>query len=402
MLEDREVETLVKGVRESAAFRVAPQRAALFNYLWDHRDEATLSGDIWDEVLLAFNRSKRKDKPEFDLSQNVRERCRDLRAALIDHFADVRDGWRIDLPPAVQGEGYRLALLPRTDPHKATFSFWQPHFQSGDVVLIYAHPIFYYDINDGFYLRFLDTNAEVTNREAALVELDRLHNEQLKKWYGGFPKDSLRPTHVYVGIGEVAALDLLSEWFAQRPFIRVKKAVSDQISSVKSFAPILLGSFRSNRFINAFLGSEEGQHFGYRIHESLVGHIAISKPSAEETALLQRFQARADNDGGRLIAGSPASTSPVRDRFVVVTRMRNPGSKTRYVTIISSDTSLAIQSVAQLLTDDDQITEMMHAMGWPASALPSSFEILLSVRIAPGNMDDEADHPELLCWRTYA
>lgn len=55
--------------------------------------------------------------------------------------------------------------------------------------------------------------------------------------------------------------------------------------------------------------------------------------------------------------------------------------------MISSDTSIATRQVVLALTDDSQTDAIVAATRWDDHALPESFEMLFSVRIAPTDID---------------
>jgi hypothetical protein len=80
--------------------------------------------------------------------------------------------------------------------------------------------------------------------------------------------------------------------------------------------------------------------------------------------------------------------------------MPNPGG-TNSVTMISSDTTLAIQQVAMALTDNKQTYQILTKLGWPEEPLPPSFEMLFSVQIGAGDIDDDSTLPKLLAYRKY-
>lgn len=103
---------------------------------------------------------------------------------------------------------------------------------------------------------------------------------------------------------------------------------------------------------------------------------------------------------GQTIAGNKAELPAVRDRLAIVHRMPTPEGKGT-ITMISSDTSLAIQQVALALTDDGQAGAIMDKTGWTETTLPKSFEMLFGVRISPANIEHGAGDAELLGWRNY-
>ena len=398
MAKNDELDSLVASIIESTEFRGAPQRGALLNYLWQNRGEYSKPLDIWEGALHEYSRSKHKDEAEYNFEDSVRQSCLELRKSLHRYCAGLNEGWGFMLPSGTPGRGYQLQPVP-LNKYGASNEFWRGHAEAESIVLVYTEPTFYYDILKDGYIRFLDTNPQSDDKELALAELERRHGEELQGRDGIAIRERLRPTHVYVGIGEVAALEMLSQWFYERAGLQVQKVASGKISSVSKCAPILLGNMRTNRFISSFLRSREGQHFHYRLHETMIGHVAIENADDKEIKALGGFSPSRD-EKGRTVAGQRATLSAVRDRFAVLTRMPNPGG-TNSVTMISSDTTLAIQQVAMALTDNKQTYQILTKLGWPEEPLPPSFEMLFSVQIGAGDIDDDSTLPKLLAYRKY-
>jgi hypothetical protein len=69
--------------------------------------------------------------------------------------------------------------------------------------------------------------------------------------------------------------------------------------------------------------------------------------------------------------------------------------------MISSEATLAIREVARALTDDAQMEKIFSFCGISENAMPESFEMLFSVRIAPSNIEHETGEPEILGFRKY-
>jgi len=397
MAKNSELDSLIESVIESPEFGSAPQRASLFRYLWENREVFSRPIDIWELALQPYSRSKHRNEEHYDFESAVRQSCLELRQFLYRHFAGFNDGWGFILPLGTPGRGYQLQAVP-LNRYGPTNEFWRAHARAESIVLVYAEPTFYYDIlNDG-YLRFLDTNVHSDDQEMAWSELEKLHGKVLAA-YGIAIRQRLRPTHVYIGIGEVAALDTLGKWFYERAGVQVQRVASGKIASVSKYSPILIGNMRTNRFIKSFLTSRQAQHFHYGLHETMIGHITLDKNDAKEIEAVAGLKSSADGKG-RAILGQRATLSAVRDRFAILTRMPNPGG-TGSITMISSDTSLAIQQVALALTDNKQTYEILTKLGWPKEPLPPSFEVLFSVQIGAGNIDDDATFPKILAYRKY-
>jgi hypothetical protein len=213
------------------------------------------------------------------------------------------------------------------------------------------------------------------------------------------------------------ALDALTAWFQRYPLVAVKKIPSESINMLKGISPILTGSHRSNKFIGILLNSTEGGHLRYRQHEVKVGYLAIKhaedleKAAAEKAALAAAAVSKIppyEENGCTVVPVDPITLSARRTRFAILTRMPKPGGGGS-ITMICSDTWLAIEQVALALTseeakpgeDQPQIVTILKALGWPERALPASFEVVFSVKIAPGGFEDAAEAPQLLLASTY-
>jgi hypothetical protein len=397
----------------------APQRLAVFDYLWENQGRTVDAKELWDKVLKDRSFSDQQHSEPNAPHSNMRQTCTKLREKLIEFFTPERCWrWRrhIELPEGSRHVPYQLKVTELKD--TPTMAFWRPHVIENNVNLVYVRPMFYLDVKTGCHLRFLDTNPTTDDPDKALLELEKQHPEELKKLYGSIDaaRERLRPTHVYLGMGEVAALDALTKWFQKWPWVEVEKQANDSITSIQRTSPVLIGSQRSNKFIGGQLALDETVRFHYRLHDTDVFYVSIAEASEEEKGKLgeffdlrEEFQ-EAKNPLTKLpsrppktvpctVAGSGMSLSVKRNRLVILTRMPNPESRNRTVTMITSDTTLAIQQVADALTDDEQLAPLLEALGWPSNPLPSCFEMLFSVEIAPGGVDNNTGPALLLAVR---
>ena len=150
----KEFGELVQLALKTPAMKNAGFLRKLLNYLYEHRADSVKADDIWEEVLG-------ETAAETD-GQRVRELVSRLRRVLEEvalvsvtpHFLDVPDADEAD---EKERKGYRL-LMSKRRPKRLTSIFWKTHTVSEDVKLIYAEPIFFYDINGLGYIRYLDTN----------------------------------------------------------------------------------------------------------------------------------------------------------------------------------------------------------------------------------------------------
>jgi hypothetical protein len=385
---------LVRKVLKSEALKKSANLRKLLLYLEKHmRDEIT-ADDIWEEVF-------EETEAETD-GQRVRELAFRLRSALKDIAADSGNEEFLRMPDADEMQedgkkGFRLLIGHRRQ-KRVTELFWKPHSMSDNVRLIYAEPIFYYDIISLGYFRYLDTDPETTRNDLAVKELEIRHGDELKKIFGDKLVERLRPTRVYMGIGDAQSLERLSGWFEKRALIKPTKTASDRVSGLQGSCPILIGSERTNVIIKSFLKSEDGQKFCYRSSPERIGHVDIRGATDQERKGMTGYDVF-EKDGITLF-GQAATISQVRDRPAVVTRMRMPGTKGT-VTMVSSDSTVAIREVVFALTDDNITEGFVEASGWGPKDIPAEFEMLLSVRIAPAHFEHEGSIPKLIGTRSY-
>jgi hypothetical protein len=385
---------LVREALKSALMKKAENLRKLLEYLEKHMKDEITADDIWEEVL---------EESEFETDgQRVRELACRLRAVLDDIAEDSGNEEFLYVPFAdeVQEDGrngYRLMVRRRRE-KRATEIFWGPHTRSENVKLIYAEPVFYYDIVSLGYIRYLDTDPETTKNEIAIKELESRHGGELKKLFGESLAERLRPTRVYIGIGDAQSLERLTTWFERRALLKPAKDASHRVGGLQGSCPILLGSERTNQIIKNYLDSEGGQKFRYRWSMERVGHVEIHGVRDSEKKALTGYDVLEQNDV--TVFGQAATISQVRDRAAIVTRMRMPGSKGT-VTMISSDSTLAIREVVFALTDDDNTEGIIAASGWELGDLPKEFEMLFSVRIAPAHFEHEGSLPHLIGARSY-
>ena len=387
-----EFDSMIAKMLASKEFFPSKERRALFNYLWANRDRLSPSIDIWEGALHSVSRSKDKDDANYDYDNSVRQSCQTLKRQLDKYFAGTSRGYYFHLPPAERGEGYRLEIIRLDDPDSPTLAFWRPHIEQKNVTLIYPQPMVYLDVQTGGYMRFLDTNPKHHTRDAALDEIEKRHPEELAKLCGTEVRERLRPMHMYVSVGDMAALDSLADWFHVYPFMTVRKQPSHSITSLKGISPVLIGTPRANRLIETLMHSEEAHHLRYRHHTTL-GHVAVRDATAQEKEVLKGFSVYEEN-GCTVIPVAPMALSAVRRRLIIVARMPKPGGAGA-VTIISSDTSQAMEPMAVALTLEagqrsdkkPQMPLILKAFGWPERPLPASFEMIFSVKIAPGGFD---------------
>jgi hypothetical protein len=395
-------DAVVKELR--ALFSRAPQRLDVFDYLWPERSDGerqgrTVSADeLWTNVLekQSTSNQKRGESDRDDNSSNARQVCNSLRDDL-EKFFTPETRWRyqlhIELPKASARVPYQLKVYELKD--TPTMAFWRPHMSGNTIDLVYAQPMFFIDIKTGSHWRFLNTNPK--EQKKAFAELAEQHADELIKLYGSIEaaRERLRATHAYLGMGDVAALHAIATWFYQWPWMKAERTADSHTHSLKGKSPVLIGSERTNRHIS---GNLDAAHCAYRLDDNELFHVRIDDPTQQERAALSNlFPSSPPREEDRgIVAGSGMTLSVKRTRLALLTRLPNPESKGNVVTAITSDTTLALQQVAHAITNDDELRPMLESFGWPESPLPPSFEMLFSVDIAPGGVDDNASPAQLL------
>ncbi len=388
----------------------APNRLAIFDYLWKRPNEKVTAGELWKNVLDQRSLMGTK-RAEIDPEGNTRQLCTELRKSLIKFFTPERR-WRwqyhVELPRSSRHVPYQLKVTCLAD--SPTMAFWRPHVDENNVTLIYAQPIFYWDIQAEGYIRFLDTNAHGGTDEDAFSELENGHRDELRKWCGETPaRQRLRPGRVFVGMGEMAALDMLAEWFRRWPWLNVEKKPNEAVPVFRGISPVLLGSERTSKHIRTLFKSPAGQQFRYRLHDSKIGHGVIRRAKPEEKEKVMEFAKAAgqlslpEENLDTVIPVTPMALTPARSRLIILTRMPKSGNSGT-ITTICADATLGIQEVARALTTEEHrpsgekalIVEVLEALGWPERPLPDAFEVLFSVEIARRGVDDQAEIPQLL------
>jgi hypothetical protein len=380
-----EIQVQYKKVLKSPSFRSAPMRAKLFTYLFENRNRDIDGKTIWTELL----EEKKIDYPAG--SPRVRERCLDLREALRDYFAHATEGWVFALPPA-SPEGYRLQCIRCDDPDSAVRSFWKAHLGDRDVAIVYVEQLFYQDWSKYFTFRYYDLNAEQPTQ--ALADLKELYPEWCQDGR------HIGAAYPYIACGEIAARDVISDWFLSKVMIQVQNAVTRRMDDAQVLGKslILLGPAVRNRITGDVLRSREAGRLDICLQEnhhiredgSRCGRLIVKNVTDQEKKRLSRYKPE-DHASDYVIDFSP-------DRghdLVIVTRVHHGDAP---VTIIDSDFGRSIEQVARYLCDEQRMMTLLKE-AW--AHVPETFQILLAVHIDSLSMDHRPAKVVPLVWRSF-
>lgn len=394
---DDVLEAVAKKILALPNSRVAPQRTALFQYLWAHRGEYSKAIDIWEEALYELSRSKKKDDPGYDVDDAVRQQCSELRDFLLKHFDQVTQGWCVLLPEAIPSVGYQLQCIKLDDPESITLAFWKAHLTPPrNVAVVYPEQLFYQDWPEHFTFRYFHLNAE--HERQALDEL----KDQHPKMY----KDSLIAAYPYVAAGDIAARDLIAQWFAEHALVKVEKAITRRMNdrSIAESSLILFRSAASNRMIADILRSSEAKHLAFRLQGVSVngrryGRVMVKQHKDEKIRAdeLKRF---APYNPVRVGSDWQLDFSPEKGvELAILSRVRNPHAEAT-VTILNTDSGRAVEQIARLLTDEERMRAGVKDLKFPVP-YPESFEILYAIPVGSITTDYRRAKLETLAWRTY-
>jgi hypothetical protein len=391
-----ELTPLIDFALKSPLLKSSANLRKLLKLLGSNFPESVFAIDIWDEVFEGDG-----DPDSEPDAERIRETVHRLRMVLKDIPLTPEGDRFLSIPfapvPDAQGRrGYRIELVKKKQ--KSTHAFWKQHRLADNVKLVYAEPIFYYDVVHLCFFRFFDTNPETVSGGDAISELQKLHGKELEGFIDEPLEKRLRPSRIYVGIGEMEAMDALTLWFSRESFLPVTREPSNRGTSVVGGCPILLGSERTNLAIKRFWKSKEARRFAFQLHPERFAFVSIRKATTEERCEFEGFLV--EDNGESMVVGQNASTSQVRERLVLVTRSPLPGGK-GWTTIISSDTTLALREVALALVNDQMLGDILAQAQWNEGDLLGAFEMLFSVEIAPSGEEHETGVAKLRCFRKY-
>lgn len=325
----------------------------------------------------------------------VRVAVKRLRDSLTDHF-DAGDGrseqWKCILPIALPGQGSWLTFIDQDNLPGRTGMFWQAHMSLvvvKNIQIVTNEVLSYRDNQTNATIRFFNFNPSINDNAAALHALhSSLDPKAYKHMFSPefIERPDLRASFLYTPAGEVEARYVIATWFANSAGFQTTRSVSSSPLNLQRTSPILLGSMRTNQHIKDFLGTALGQKVRYRLADTTYGTVEIHKPRKTEVALVKPFKP--------IVASSLLllKSNPLDTAFVIVTRFPSEDGH-GCTTIIESDYTRAIQSVAETLTEEELLKARMAVLRW--KSIPSIFQILCSVKLS--SLDRRAESAKIVC-----
>lgn len=374
-----------------------PQLCALFKYLWAEQEAHVGHRAIWETGgLKALCRSKDKDAKNFDFAPNVRQAVLDLRKALKSYFRrHPTESWRIELPNADQGRGYRLECSRVANGVTVTGAFWGPHLQGvHSVSVVHVEQLFYYDREQGLVFRYYDCNEE--HGPVALSELHHQHGDIYPEPPRG-QSDRLKPVYPYVAKGEALAIQLLDKWFADHGAVKINPATTRNLHHddlVEEDSLILFGSAPSNRFIRALLDRHQDAPMTLE-NRSRVRLLATT--SAERETISELVKAgccTVDCEGDDCILEFEADKSWPG----ILMRLPNFQDSRTATTVFNSDYGTAIHALTDFVTDEDRLRKGLQLLGIDQRKLGEYFQFLYCVDAV---RHDKKPRIHAIAWRQY-
>ena len=392
---DDALDSLAKTILALPDFRVAPQRTALFQHLWLHRDEYSRPVDIWDEALHELSGSRKKHDDNYNFEESVRQQCLDLRRFLRKYFARATRGWCVFLPEALPRRGYRLQCIKLDDPQSMTLAFWGAHLSgSREITIVHPEKLFYQDWPNRFTFRYAYLNASDEQRA--------LHELKLKQ--PALYNEHVVAAHPYVTAGDIGARDLIAEWFSEKALVKVRTAIAGRMDDrvVAENSLILFGSAATNEMIADVLRSPTARHLvlslqsdGLKADGTPFSRIKIKgdlKP--EELSRFEPFRPVREGSDYYIYFTPEEGTE-----LAILTRLRSPFCETA-VTIFNSVTGSAVEQIAHLFTDEERLYRGIKFHNWPIP-MPESFEILYAIPIGSIATEYRRALLEPLLWRLH-
>lgn len=226
---------------------------------------------------------------------------------------------------------------------------WQPYLtQRVQSRLLFTDLLFF--TNDrGSFIR--DVNINHPEPAAGL----------LRKKFPGLDTTEYRPAFPYVSAGEVRCLvRLLSMFSSLGVSVEASGTRFSFWNALKDFHLILLGSARTNRFLDSLQGR----------CPFLIGddHIENSQPKTGE----KRFYRRSPDKRGHM------------DRltdFALFTRIPSM-REGRVISMVAANHAKATEGAGEFLTSENEVRQLLEYMGLDEAAeLPSFFQVLLRIDI---------------------
>jgi hypothetical protein len=375
---------LLNRLLDVQTFRSAPNHKRILICLANHYPHSvnteTLRNDVWRQPESNGN-------PSLSVSTStVPVAVHRLRKALNEYFQHGlgrSESLKCWIPDCVRDEGSLLAFADQDTLPGLTGMLWQPHVCRRPILIVTNETLCFRDNKTNVSIRFFNFNPPVVDNAGALHALETMSKTPYEHMFapGFLSRNNLRASYLYTPSGEIEALHLLSSWFSNSAGIRTTRIVSYEHCEMKQYSPILLGSIRTNHYIQEFYDNHP--QFRYQISPEVYGEIVVRLPKESERRLLKEYHPHGSKQ--KLTVNS----KPGECVFVIVTRF---ASDSGAWTLISSDYTRAIQSVAETLTSEPAFGRLLAAIEW--KAVPASFQMLLNVNLK--TLDRKAEDAHII------
>ncbi len=269
--------------------------------------------------------------------------------------------YRVVFEPADQTE---LAADHLALPGPAVRTIWNPYLKTrAPNIMVYTELLCFRD-DAGSFLR----NIYINDPGADARQFSRL--------LSGDASVKLRPSYHFVSGGEMHGVLLLVQTFHQMDAgIQVKNSRFLSWSAIEYSNLIVLGSSRTNNFINSLQGEEQ-----FVIAADSI--LNLNPRPGEPTSYR----------GSRFMDGK---LERVVEHAIVTRRRGVVGDST--ITLIAANHGRAMEGAVQFLTREDKAAGLLHVLGANEGSLPSHFQALLKVDMI--DFDEEVINVECVSHR---
>jgi len=327
--------------------------------------EYTQRGEAPKEYEIAVGALGRPESFDPRTDPIVRVSVTSIRNRLAAYFATEgrHEPWQITVP---KGQ-YRVAFVPSEQTSEPTIAsskalarFWAPYFSGRAAnVIVYTEPLFFRD-RHGHYFRDWYLN-------------DPAFAGEVQDLLGRCALGPFEPAYHYLSTGEVHCLLSLSRMFHEMGVpVETRSCRVTSWNELRHANLILLGSSRTNPFLNALQGEEPFVVTADRIENR--------SPASGE----QEFYAGSRRMDGNLVRHT---------EYAVVTR-RPAMTSGCAITWIASNHGKAIEGAGHFFTLENQVSSLLEAMGVAEnSEVPNRFQLLMRVDM----MDLNDEVAETVC-----
>lgn len=346
---------LLNGILSSRQFAHAHVLKRVLSYLCERSTTPEGAPKEYEIAVQAMGRPASFD-PRTD--PIVRVSIASIRERLLAYFATEGKNapLRLTVPKGqyavVVAEAEETAPAPPSE--SALARFWRPYFTGPAAnAIVYTEPLFFRD-NKGHFFRDWYIN-------------DPGAREQIQKPLSHAGFGPVEPAYHYLSTGEVHCLLSISRMFHEMGVpVETRNSRISSWNDLRNANLILLGSPRTNTFLNSLQGEEP--------FVTLADQIENRQPQPGE----ERSYKGCPRLDGKLMR---------RTEYAVVTR--RPGlMPASAITMIATNHGKAIEGAAHFLTLEDKVGGLLRAMQLAeAEDMPRHFQCLMRVDMM--DLDDE-------------